>query len=62
MNALLLLIPVSLILVAVAVAIFFWAVRHDQFQDMDSPKILPLLDREEQELDESGPSGASFDD
>lgn len=42
MNALL--IPVTLLLVAVAVGAFFWAVRHDQFQDLDSPKVLPLMD------------------
>ena len=23
---------------------FFWAVEHDQFDDMDTPKLLPLLD------------------
>ena len=44
MNALLLLIPVSLLLVAAAAAIFFWAVRHHQFDDLDTPEILPLLD------------------
>lgn len=44
MNALLILIPVSLVLVAAAVAIFFWAVRHSQFDDLDTPEILPLLD------------------
>jgi cbb3-type cytochrome oxidase maturation protein len=44
MNALLILIPVSLLLVAAAVGVFFWAVRHDQFDDLDTPKVLPLLD------------------
>jgi cbb3-type cytochrome oxidase maturation protein len=44
MNALLILIPVSLLLVAAAVGVFFWAVRHDQFEDLDTPRILPLLD------------------
>ncbi|HET9819417.1 MAG TPA: cbb3-type cytochrome oxidase assembly protein CcoS [Rhodanobacteraceae bacterium] len=44
MNALLILIPVSLLLVAAAVGVFFWAVRHDQFEDLDTPKVLPLLD------------------
>ncbi|HET6632879.1 MAG TPA: cbb3-type cytochrome oxidase assembly protein CcoS [Rhodanobacteraceae bacterium] len=47
MNALLVLIPVSLLLVVLAVAVFFWAVRQDQFQDLDTPKILPLLDADE---------------
>ncbi|MGA7298301.1 MAG: cbb3-type cytochrome oxidase assembly protein CcoS [Rhodanobacteraceae bacterium] len=47
MNALLLLIPVSLLLVAAAAAIFFWAVRHHQFDDLDTPEILPLLDEDD---------------
>ena len=44
MNALLILIPVTLVLVIVAVGVFFWAVRHAQFEDLDTPGILPLLD------------------
>lgn len=46
MNALLILIPVTLVLAIVAVGIFFWAVNHAQFEDLDSPKVLPLLDEE----------------
>ena len=44
MNILLVLIPVTLLIVLVAVAIFFWAVNHQQFDDMDSPAVLPLMD------------------
>lgn len=44
MNILLVLIPVTLLVVLLAVALFFWAVNHQQFDDMDSPAILPLLD------------------
>jgi cbb3-type cytochrome oxidase maturation protein len=44
MNILLVLIPVTLLLLLVAVALFFWAVNHQQFDDLDSPAILPLLD------------------
>ncbi len=44
MNALLILIPITLVLAGVAVAVFFWAVGHQQFEDLDTPKILPLLD------------------
>ena len=28
----------------ISVALFFWAVNHDQFDDMDSAKLLPLTD------------------
>jgi cbb3-type cytochrome oxidase maturation protein len=44
MNALLVLIPISLVLAALAVGVFFWAVRHDQFEDLQTPAIMPLLD------------------
>jgi len=44
MNALLVMIPLSLVLVAGAVWAFFWAVDHDQFDDLDTPALLPLDD------------------
>ncbi|MEO9079106.1 MAG: cbb3-type cytochrome oxidase assembly protein CcoS [Rhodanobacter sp.] len=44
MNILLVLIPVTLLVILVAVALFFWAVGHQQFDDLDSPGVLPLLD------------------
>ncbi len=50
MNILLLLIPVSLAVLAFAVWVFFWAVNHDQFDDMDTPALLPLDDCEKHEV------------
>ncbi|NLD53459.1 MAG: cbb3-type cytochrome oxidase assembly protein CcoS [Burkholderiaceae bacterium] len=44
MSVLLMLIPVSLLFVAVGAVAFFWAVNHDQFDDMDTPGLLPLAD------------------
>ncbi|MGB3134349.1 MAG: cbb3-type cytochrome oxidase assembly protein CcoS [Candidatus Macondimonas sp.] len=44
MNALFLLIPLSLVLVGLAVALFFWAVHAGQFDDLDSPAYRILLD------------------
>lgn len=44
MNILLVLISVTLLVVAIAVALFFWAVSHQQFDDLDNPGILPLLE------------------
>ncbi len=44
MNALLILIPISLVLAVVAVGVFFWAVNHAQFEDLNTPGVLPLLD------------------
>ncbi len=44
MNILLVLIPVTLLVIGIAVTLFFWAVNHQQFDDLDSPGVLPLLD------------------
>ena len=44
MNALLVMIPLSLALLAGAVWAFFWAVDHDQFDDLETPGLLPLDD------------------
>lgn len=38
MNALLILIPITLVLATVAVGEFFWAVNHAQFEDLDTRK------------------------
>ena len=38
------LIPLSIVILMVAVAIFFWAVRTGQFQDLDSPAVDILFD------------------
>ena len=43
MNILLLLIPISLVLLGVAVAAFVWAVKRGQFDDLDTPA-LDILD------------------
>ncbi len=44
MNALLILIPVSLILLGIAVWAFFWAVNRGQFDDLDTPALRILED------------------
>ena len=44
MNILVVMIPLSILLLVGAGIAFFWAVEHDQFDDMDTPKLLPLLD------------------
>jgi cbb3-type cytochrome oxidase maturation protein len=55
MNALLVLIPVTLLIVLAAVAIFFWAANHQQFDDLDSPAVLPLLEDEPPDAAEPHP-------
>ena len=49
MKILLLLIPLSLLFLAFAVWIFFWAVDDGQFDDLDTPGLLPLDDSEKRE-------------
>lgn len=44
MNILVVMIPLSILLLIAAGIAFFWAVDHDQFDDMDTPALLPLLD------------------
>jgi len=44
MNILLVLIPLTLLGLLVAVAMFFWAVNHQQFDDLDNPGVVPLLE------------------
>lgn len=47
MNILFILIPVSLLLLAVAVWAFLWAVNHDQFEDLEGPAHSILFDDDE---------------
>ena len=44
MDALLLLIPVSLLLAAIALAWFLWAAHTGQFDDMETPAARILFD------------------
>ncbi len=45
MNILIVMIPLSMILMIGAVIAFFWAVDNDQFDDMETPALLPLMDQ-----------------
>jgi cbb3-type cytochrome oxidase maturation protein len=44
MPALYIMIPVALLIVAVAIYVFFWAVDSGQYEDMDSPAHSILFD------------------
>lgn len=44
MSILYLLIPLGLLLLALAVAAFFWAVRSGQFDDLETPAMSVLMD------------------
>ncbi len=44
MESLYLLIPIAIIIVAVAVAVFFWAVKSGQYDDLDTEASRILFD------------------
>lgn len=48
MNIIFVLIPLALMLLVVAVAAFFWAVKSGQFDDLDSPATRILFDDDEE--------------
>jgi cbb3-type cytochrome oxidase maturation protein len=44
MNIVLVLIPLSLMLLVIAVWAFFWSVDHAQFDDLETPALMPLCE------------------
>lgn len=44
MNILLFLIPISLVMIGAAALLFAWAVKHGQFEDLDTPALDILRD------------------
>ncbi len=50
MTILYLLIPLSLILLGLAVWAFFWAVKNDQFDDLEGPAHRILFDEDDNDL------------
>ena len=55
MNIILLLIPISIVLLGLAVWAFFWAVNHAQFDDLDTPALTPLTSDTVVKAEESPP-------
>ena len=55
MESLIILIPIALVLVAIAIKIFLWAVDNGQFDDLEGPAHSILFDKDriqpEQETD-----------
>lgn len=47
MSIIYVLIPIAAIFVALAIGIFFWAVRSDQFEDLERQGMNVLLDDDE---------------
>ena len=47
MNIVFLLIPLSLIVVVIIIAVLFWAVRSGQYDDLEGPRHQILMDDDE---------------
>ncbi|GAA3906569.1 hypothetical protein GCM10022228_15980 [Halomonas cibimaris] len=50
MKILYLLIPISLLFLSIAVWAFFWAVKNNQFDDLEGPAYRILFDEDENDL------------
>ena len=55
MNILLLLVPLSLMLLVVMITAFVWAVRSGQFDDLDTPPLDILADKQPDSPPETDP-------
>ncbi len=49
MNIIYVLIPLSVLLMLLAIGAFFWAMRNHQFEDLDTPA-LDILDEDDEHL------------
>lgn len=61
MKIIYVLIPLSLMLLGLAVWAFFWAVKNDQFEDLDTPA-LDILDDDEHCTEDKNPETADHED
>lgn len=50
MTILYMLIPISLLFLSIAVWAFFWAVKNNQFDDLEGPAYRILFDEDENDL------------
>lgn len=55
MEIIYLLIPIAVILVVIGLGAFFWAVRNDQFEDLEGPAHRILFDEPDQQKDKDSP-------
>ena len=61
MNIIYILIPLGLVLLLLAVAAFFWAVRSGQFDDLESPAWRIVLDDDRAPPEQSAGTSAKPD-
>ena len=61
MSVIYVLIPIAMIIVAIGVAIFFWAVRSNQFEDIERQGMSILLDDEDEQQSAKPRNSANTD-
>jgi cbb3-type cytochrome oxidase maturation protein len=61
MDILFLLIPLALVLVVLIAWVFMWAVRSDQFDDLEGPAHRILMDEDEPKIDQTNQEQESSD-
>lgn len=59
MSVIYILIPIAFLLVAVAIAVFVWAVRSNQFEDLERHGYSVLMEQEERK--DPGPDQSKSD-
>jgi cbb3-type cytochrome oxidase maturation protein len=61
MDIIYLLVPLALVLVVVIVWVFMWAVRSDQFDDLEGPAYRILMDEDEPKIERKDEEEESTD-
>jgi cbb3-type cytochrome oxidase maturation protein len=61
MEIIYLLLPVALIIVIIIIAVFFWAVKSDQFEDLEGPAYRILMDDDDKNNKTKKDSSSSND-
>lgn len=56
MEIIYVLIPIAMIFVAIAIALFFWSVKSNQFDDLDREGINILFDEDAPQINKKGTS------
>jgi cbb3-type cytochrome oxidase maturation protein len=59
LSVLYLLLPIAILFLIIAVAFFFWAIGHNQFDDMESPALKIVIDDHQQ--NKKNPTAPSTD-
>lgn len=61
MDIIYLLLPIALIIVIIIIAVFFWAVKSDQFDDLEGPAHRILMDEDDNRKDDNNTSNNTND-